>query len=65
MALNSDASGTGGSTQYSERLPWADGDKKGGFPMQCDKIDYRGILAALEGVIGKKVVNSESLTVKY
>jgi hypothetical protein len=26
-------------------LTWADGDKKGGFVMQCDKIEYRGILA--------------------
>lgn len=23
-------------------LTWADGDKKGGFAMQCDKNDYRG-----------------------
>ena len=30
-------------------LVWADGDKKGGFAMQCDKNEYRGILAALEG----------------
>ena len=29
-------------------LTWADGDKKGGFAMQCDKNDYRGILAGLE-----------------
>jgi hypothetical protein len=45
-------------------LTWADGDKKGGFAMQCDKNDYRGILAALEGVTGKKAVNSEAMTVK-
>src|SRR5581483_1047402 len=29
-------------------LTWADGDKKGGFAMQCDKNDYRGVLAGLE-----------------
>ena len=45
-------------------LTWADGDKKGGLAIQCDKNEYRGILAALEGVTGKKAVNSESMTVK-
>jgi hypothetical protein len=45
-------------------LTWADGDKKGGFAMQCDKNEYRGILAALEGVTGKKAVDSEAMTVK-
>jgi hypothetical protein len=45
-------------------LTWADGDKKGGFAMQCDKNDYRGILAALEGITGKKAVDSEAMTVK-
>jgi hypothetical protein len=45
-------------------LIWADGDKKGGLAMQCDKSDYRGILAGLEGVTGKKAVDSETMTVK-
>jgi hypothetical protein len=45
-------------------LTWADGDKKGGLAIQCDKNDYRGILAALEGVTGKKAVNSDTMTVK-
>jgi hypothetical protein len=45
-------------------LTWADGDKKGGFAMQCDKNDYRGVLAALEGVSGKTAVNSDAMTVK-
>jgi hypothetical protein len=45
-------------------LTWADGDKKGGLAMQCDKNDYRGVLAALEGVSGKKAVNSDTMTVK-
>ena len=45
-------------------LTWADGDKKGGFAMQCDKNDYRGVLAGLEGVSGKKAVNSDTMTVK-
>ena len=35
-------------------LTWTDGDKKGGFAMQCDKNEYRGVLAGLEGVTGKK-----------
>lgn len=45
-------------------LTWADGDKKGGFAMQCDKNDYRGVLAGLEGITGKKSVNSDAMTVK-
>ena len=45
-------------------LTWADGDKKGGFVMQCDKNDYRGVLLGLEGVTGKKAVDSDAMTVK-
>jgi hypothetical protein len=45
-------------------ITWADGDKKGGFVMQCDKNEYRGILAALEGMTGKKAVDSDAMTVK-
>jgi CxxC motif-containing protein (DUF1111 family) len=45
-------------------ITWATADKKGGFAMQCDKNDYRGILAGLEGVTGKKAVDSETMTVK-
>jgi CxxC motif-containing protein (DUF1111 family) len=45
-------------------LTWADGDKKGGFAMQCDKSDYRGVLAGLEGISGKKAVDTEAMTVK-
>jgi hypothetical protein len=32
--------------------------------MQCDKNGYRCILAGLEGVSGKKVVDSETVTVR-
>jgi hypothetical protein len=45
-------------------LTWVDGDKKGGLAMQCDKKDYRGVLAGLEGVTGMKAVDSETMTVK-
>jgi hypothetical protein len=45
-------------------LTWTDGDKKGGFAMQCDKNDYRGVLAGLEGITGKKAVDSDAMTVK-
>src|SRR5437588_7934502 len=34
-------------------LTWADGDKKGGLAIQCDKNDYRGVRAALEAGTGK------------
>ena len=36
----------------------ADGDKRGGLAMQCDKNEYRGILAGLEGVSGKKAITA-------
>jgi len=45
-------------------LTWANGDQKGGLAMQCDKNEYRGILAGLEGVTGKKAVDSTTMTVK-
>jgi hypothetical protein len=45
-------------------LTWATGDVKGGFATQFDKNDYRGVLAGLEGVTGKKAVDSEAMTVK-
>ena len=45
-------------------LTWANGDQKGGFAMQCDKKDYRGVLAGLEGITGKKAIDSATLTVK-
>jgi hypothetical protein len=43
---------------------WANGEQKGGLAMQCDKNEYRGILAAMEGVSGKKAVNSDTMAVK-
>jgi hypothetical protein len=45
-------------------VTYANGDQKGGFVMQCDKDEYRGILMALEGITGKKSVNSDAMTVK-
>ena len=45
-------------------LTWQDGDQKGGFAMQCDNNDYRGVLAGLEGLTGKKAVDSDAMTVK-
>ncbi len=45
-------------------LTWATGDVKGGFAVQADKNDYRGLLAALEGLTGKKAVDTDSMNVK-
>ena len=45
-------------------ITWADGDKKGGLALQADKNDYRGLLTGLEGVTGKKAVDTDTLTVK-
>jgi CxxC motif-containing protein (DUF1111 family) len=45
-------------------ITWADGDKKGGIAYQADKSDYRGLLAGLEGITGKKAVDSDAINVK-
>jgi len=45
-------------------LTWDDGGKKGGIAFQADKNDYRGLLAGLEGITGKKAVDSDTMTVK-
>jgi len=45
-------------------LTWDDHGKKGGVAFQADKSDYRGILAGLEGVTGKKTVNTDAMSVK-
>jgi CxxC motif-containing protein (DUF1111 family) len=45
-------------------LTWDDSGKKGGIAFQADKNQYRGILAGLEGITGKKAVDSDALTVK-
>jgi hypothetical protein len=45
-------------------LTWANGDQKGGLAIQCEKGEYRGILAGLEGITGKKAVDSTTMTVK-
>jgi hypothetical protein len=45
-------------------LTWDDSGKKGGAAFQLDKNTYRGVLAGLEGITGKKAVNSDAMTVK-
>ncbi|MEO5925676.1 MAG: hypothetical protein ABIR70_17775 [Bryobacteraceae bacterium] len=45
-------------------ITWDDAGKKGGFAIQVDKDEYRGVLAGIEGVTGKKAVDSEAMTVK-
>ena len=45
-------------------LTWDDAGKKGGLAFQADKSDYRGLLAGLEGVTGKKAVDSDAMNVK-
>lgn len=43
---------------------WEADGKKGGLALQCDKKEYRGVLAALEAVSGKKAVKPEAMSVK-
>lgn len=45
-------------------LTWDDNGKKGGAAFRAEKGDYRGVLAGLEGVTGKKAVDSDAMTVK-
>ncbi len=41
-------------------LVWDDGNgKKGGLVFQADKNEYRGVIAALEGLTGKTAVNTD------
>jgi hypothetical protein len=45
-------------------VTWDDSGKKGGIAFQADKSDYRGLLTGLEGITGKKAVDSDAMTVK-
>jgi len=45
-------------------ITWVDGQNKGGIAFQADKSDYRGLLAGLEGITGKKAVDSDAMNVK-
>jgi len=45
-------------------ITWDDAGKKGGLAFQADKSDYRGLLAGLQGVTGKKAIDSDAMTVK-
>jgi hypothetical protein len=45
-------------------LTWDDAGHKDGVAFQAGKSDYRSVLAGLEGITGKKAVNSEPMTVK-
>jgi hypothetical protein len=38
--------------------------KMGAAAFQADKGDYRGVLAGLEGITGKKAINSHTMTVR-
>lgn len=40
-------------------LAWDNNGSKGGVALQVDKNEYRGILVALEGVTGKKAVDTD------
>jgi hypothetical protein len=53
-----------GAKKHYVGLTWADEEHIGGLALQCNKKDYRGVLAALEGVSGKQAVNSDTMTVK-
>ena len=45
-------------------ITWDNNGQKGGVAFQADKNDYRGLLAGLEGITGKKAVDSDTMTVK-
>jgi len=45
-------------------LTWDNAGQKGGLAFQADKSDYRGLLAGLEGITGKKAVDSDTMNVK-
>ncbi len=41
-------------------LTWDDAGNKGGLAVQADKNEYRGLILALEGVTGKKAVDTDA-----
>ena len=43
-------------------VTWDEDGKKGGIALQADKNEYRGLLTALEGVTGKKAVDTDAKT---
>jgi hypothetical protein len=45
-------------------ITWDNNGQKGGVAFQADKNDYRGLLAGLEGITGKKAVDSDTMNVK-
>ncbi len=45
-------------------VTWDNAGQKGGIAFQADKNDYRGLLAGLEGITGKKAVDSDTMNVK-
>jgi hypothetical protein len=45
-------------------ITWDNAGNKGGAAFQADKSDYRGVLAGLEGITGKKATNSDTMNVK-
>jgi hypothetical protein len=45
-------------------LTWDHDGNKGGIAFQADKNDYRGLLAGLEGITGKKAVDTDAMNVK-
>jgi len=52
------------SRKHFVSLTWADGDKRGEVAVQCGKNEYRGVLAGLESISGKKAVDSAAMSVK-
>lgn len=40
-------------------LVWADGESKGGLVLQADKNEFRGILAGLEGMTGRRAIGKD------
>ncbi len=45
-------------------ITWDNNGQKGGIAFQANKSDYRGLLAGLEGITGKKAIDSDTMTVK-
>jgi len=52
------------SNKHFVGLTWAGGGKKGGLAMQCNKNEYRAILAGLEDISFKKAADSAAMTAK-
>ena len=64
ITYGQDVWGATGSRKHFIGLTWDDAGSKGGAAFQADKDSYRGLLMGIEGITGKKALDSATMGVK-